>query len=377
MLTDNQLSALQNELLDIYNKIEIELILSVAKRLSNYSTVDGTLEWQIRKLSELNVLSKDLLKIFEKYSNKSEKAVQDMLKKAMLGNVDRDYLNEAFEKGVAFINYDSLSKSEVFKKMLDSSVYDLNNNLSLINTTALESAKSSYTKILNKAYVESATGTYSLNEAVQKGIKDMAKKGFKGATYESGRQIGIEPAVRRDTLSAIINNVNKSAIESANLTGTNYVEVSQHLGARTSKKSKIANHAGWQGKVYQIDGSSEEYGNLVEETGYGDIEGLGGVNCRHRMFPYFPGISVKKKVKVDKERNKEVYAATQRLRALEREFRANKRMWYASKETLDNATQKKCESKSKEILEEIKSIEKKYTEIGSNSSRTLILEDLK
>ena len=30
-------------------------------------------------------------------------------------------------------------------------------------------------------------------------------------------------------------------------------------------------------------GSDEKYGNLVEETGYGDIEGLGGVNCRHRI----------------------------------------------------------------------------------------------
>ena len=30
-------------------------------------------------------------------------------------------------------------------------------------------------------------------------------------------------------------------------------------------------------------GSDEKYGNLVEETGYGDIEGLGGVNCQHRI----------------------------------------------------------------------------------------------
>ncbi len=377
MLTDTEISNLQNELLDIYNKMEIELIVSVAKRLSNYDSIDGTLEWQLKKLSELNVLSKDLMKIIQKYTTKNQSVVEKMLKEAMLGNVDKDYLNEAFKEGVAFIDYDSLSKSPVFKRLLKSSVYELNNNLSLINTIALESAKENYTKTLNRAYVEAMTGTYSLNEAVKRGIKEMAKNGIKGATYESGRQIGIEPAVRRDTLSAIIHNVNESAIESANLMGTNYVEVSQHLGARTSEKSKIANHAGWQGKIYQIEGSSEEYGNLVEETGYGDIEGLGGVNCRHRMFPIFPNISVKKKVKVGKERNAEVYQATQRLRALEREFRANKRMWYASKESGDMATKKRCESKSKQILEQIKDIEGKYKEIGSNSSRTLILEDIK
>ncbi len=377
MLTDTEISNLQNELLDIYNKMEIELIVSVAKRLSNYDSVGGTLEWQLRKLSELNVLSKDLMKIIRKYTNMSEEAVEKMLKEATLANVDRDYLNEAFEEGVAFINYDSLSKSPVFKRMLKTSIYDLNNNLSMINTIALESAKESYTKTLNRAYIETATGTYSYTEAIRRGVKEMAKNGIKGATYESGRKIGIEPAVRRDTLSAVIHNVNESALESANLMGTNYVEVSQHLGARTSDKSKIANHAGWQGKIYQINGSSEEYGNLVEETGYGDIQGLGGVNCRHRMFPIFPSISVKKKTKVNKEKNAEVYKATQQLRAYEREFRENKKQWYASKTVKDTDTKKKCESKSKSILEKIKQIEEKYPDIGSNSSRTLVLEDIK
>ena len=377
MLTDNELSALQNELIEIYSKVEIELILSVANRLQGYQTVDGTLEWNLRKLSELNVLNKDLLKIIAKYSKKTEKAIEGMLKQAMLANLDREYINQAFKEGKTSIDYSSLKNSPNISKLLKSSVYDLGEHLSLINTKAIENTKEQYIKILNKAYVESYSGVYSYQEAIAKGIKEMAKAGIKGASYESGRTIGIEPAVRRDTLSAVINNVNKNAIECAEEMGTNYVEVSQHLGARTSTKSKIANHAGWQGKVYQIEGSSAEYGNLVEETGYGEIEGLGGVNCRHRVFPYFPGISVKKKIKVDSKKNQEVYKASQELRKLEREFRNNKREWYACKAIKDNTSKKKCETKAGEILGQIKEIEDKYPDIGSNSSRTLVLEDLK
>lgn len=376
MLTDNQLRNLQNELIDIYSKLEIELIISVAKRLNTYDTVDGTLEWQLRKLSELNVLNKDLLSLISKYSNKTQKAIEDMLKQAMFANLDREYINQAFKEGLTTIDYSSLSNSPIFKRVLESSVYDLSEHLSFINTKALESAKQSYIKTINRAYVEAETGVFSLNEAVARGIKEMAKKGFKGATYESGRSIGIEAAVRRDTLSAIISNVNKNAIESAKKLNTNYVEVSKHLGARVSE-NKIANHAGWQGKVYQIEGSSEEYGNLEEETGYGTIEGLGGVNCRHRAYPFFPGLSVEKKTTIDPEKNEEVYKATQRLRALERDFRANKKVWYACKETGDKTTKKKCENKAKEILNKIKQIENEYPDIGSNSSRTLVLEDLK
>ncbi len=375
MLTDKELSALQNELIDIYSKIEIELILSVAKRLDTYNTVDGVLDWQLKKLSELNVLNKDLLKIIAKYSKKSEKAVKNMLKQAMLANIDRKYLEEAFKEGATDITYESITKSPRVNKLLKSSIYDLSEHLSLINTKAIESAKETYVKTLNKAYVEAYSGVYSPQEAIAKGIKEMAKNGIKGATYESGRSIGIEPAVRRDTLSAIISNVNKVSIETAKEMGTNYVEVSKHLGARVSDKSKIANHAGWQGKVYQIEGSGE-YGNLEEETGYGQIEGLGGVNCRHRVFPFFPGVSKPKEDQISQEENKEVYQASQRIRSLEREFRNNKRLWYASKQIGDKDQKKKCENKSKEILDQIKEIEDKYPDIGSNSSRTLVLEDL-
>ncbi len=376
MLTDKELSALQNELIGIYSKIEIELILSVAKRLDTYNTVDGVLNWQLKKLSELNVLNKGLLKIITKYSDKNQEAIENMLKQAMFANLDREYLNEAFKEGVTDISYSSLVKSPGIEKLLKSSIYDLSEHLSLINTKAIESTKEIYVKTLNKAYVESYSGVYSPQEAIAKGIKEMAKNGIKGATYESGRSIGIEPAVRRDTLSAIINNVNNVSIETAKEMGTNYVEVSKHLGARVSDASKIANHAGWQGKVYQIEGS-DKYGNLEEETGYGQIEGLGGVNCRHRVFPYFEGISKPKQDQINQEENKEVYQASQRIRTLEREFRNNKRLWYASKQIGDKEQKKKCENKSKEILEKIKVIEDKYKDIGSNSSRTLVLEDLK
>ena len=377
MLSDNKLSALQNELLDIYNKIEIELILSIAKRLDNYSSIEGALNYELQKLSELKVLNKDLLKIIAKYSNKSQKAIETMLKESLLANVDREYISEAFKQGNSLVSYESLISAPNFKRVLESSIYELNSQLSLINTTAIESSKSIYIKTLNKAYAEAITGTYSLDTAIAKGIKEMAQNGIKGATYESGRSIGLEAAVRRDTLSAIIHNANSSGIESAKAMGTNYVEVSKHLGARVSTKSKIANHAGWQGKIYQIDGSSAEYGNLIEETGYGTIEGLGGVNCRHRVYPFFLGLSVNKKDDIDPVENKEVYKASQRLRSLEREFRKNKKEWYVCKEIGDKTAKKKCESKAKELLEEIKTIENDYPSIGSNSSRTLVLEDIK
>lgn len=105
-----------------------------------------------------------------------------------------------------------------------------------------------------------------------------------------------------------------------------YVEVSQHIGARVHPTDPIANHFGWQGKVYKIKGSEPGYPNLEASTGYpDDILGLGGVNCRHRMFPFWKGISTRNPIKYDEEENKRIYEARQHQRILERDMRLLKK----------------------------------------------------
>ena len=78
--------------------------------------------------------------------------------------------------------------------------------------------------------------------------------------------------------------------------------------------------------MYKINGSEPGYPNLKESTGYpDDILGLGGVNCRHRMFPFFPDISTPNPIKYDEEENKRIYEARQHQRKLERDMRLLKK----------------------------------------------------
>ena len=80
----------------------------------------------------------------------------------------------------------------------------------------------------------------------------------------------------------------------------------------------------------------KDYPDFIEETGYGTAEGLGGVNCRHSFFPFFPGIS--ERVYTEKELENidppdfeyegkiyTAYDATQKQRQIERNIRATKR----------------------------------------------------
>lgn len=156
-------------------------------------------------------------------------------------------------------------------------------------------------------------------------VKGFAVKTADGKTRYTN--YSIEGVVRRDTVTAVHQLANKSLIEVATEVGADYVEVSSHLGARVSLVNPIANHAGWQGGIYKINGSDGKYRNLKEATGYpDDILGLGGVNCRHRMFAFIPGVSKPNPIKYgDTEENRRIYEATQKQRKYEREIRSLKK----------------------------------------------------
>lgn len=336
MLDDREIDELIEPIINIYNKIEMELIIDIARRFSNYSSIDGSLEWYLKKLDEMNALNDNAIKIFVKYSKISETRIREMLSDVQFANFMADDINKAFEIGLSKITYDDLIQSQVFKDTLEKSYKELNKSFRLIQTKAIESQKQAYMDVLNKVYIDVSSGTYSYDQSIKNAIEKMSKKGITGVTYKrkDGTLINysIEAAVRRDTLTAVHKLANETTFEAIEEMGTNYIDISQHIGARVSDTNPIADHAGWQGKQYQIEGSSKEYPNFAKSTGYGDILGFGGVNCRHRAFAFFPGISVPISQKIDYEDNKIYYENTQKLRKLEREMRVLKKQRNSMKE---------------------------------------------
>lgn len=159
--------------------------------------------------------------------------------------------------------------------------------------------------------------------------------------------------------------------------GANYVEISSHLGARTHPTNPIANHAGWQGGIYKIEGSDDKYRNLQEATGYpDDIQGLGGVNCRHRMFAFIPGISKPNPIKYgDTEENERVHKATQEQRLKERQIRKLKKEIAAIKPLGDKQATQALEIKLKNKQAELQAHCDKHG-LKRDYSRELVQEQV-
>lgn len=322
-------------IIEIYNQIELDLIEAIAKRFDVYDKVGGSLEWQIRKLDEMGALNAEAVKIMASYSKRTEKEIHDMIKQAGFANVDLPAMQKAYNAGFLFVDPMKVMQSPVLRSTIEDGYKELGAAFKMIQTKVLESVKAEYMGVINKAYIETASGVYDYQTAIKRAIKGMADNGITAATYQRGGRIvkySIEAAVRRDTVTAAHQTANRSSFALAEELGAGYVEVSSHVGARTHPTNHIANHAWWQGKVYKIDGFDAKYGNLKANTGYpDDILGLGGVNCRHRMFPFIPGFSTPVAEHYDEKEAERIYKLTQMQRAKERKIRALKKQIVAMK----------------------------------------------
>lgn len=377
--SDPYIDELVQPIINLYNQMELELIVEIANRFANYDEITGSLEWQLKKLNELGGLNAEVVKIIAKYSGKSQQEIERMLKEASILNLDIDELKTAYENGMIAVDPVVMMQSRAIAQTIELSYKSLNKTFSLIQTKAKESAKQAYLDILNQSYLEVASGMYDYSSSIKKAVQRMASKGIQGATYKRGNttvQYSIEGTVRRDTLTAVHQLANKVSLQACEEMKCDYVEISQHIGARVSTTNPIANHAGWQGKVFKIEGKDKDYSNLKESTGYpDDIQGLGGVNCRHRMFPFWPGISVKKPMRYGKEENELVYKNNQHLRRLEREMRALKKKRAAAKAIDDKATVAALNRKIKDKSAQINDFCKENN-LKRDYSRELVSEQL-
>lgn len=197
----------------------------------------------------------------------------------------------------------------------------------------------SYVRILDVALVQVQSGAFSYDEAIRNAIDQLASSGLQWIDYPTGWHNRVEVAVRRAVMTGISQLSARYSEQMREQIGTDFVEVSAHRGAR-DKGIGPENHKSWQGKVYHIGGVTEmdgqRYPDFEAVTGYGTGEGLNGWNCRHKWYPFVPGVM--ERSYTDEElanidpppfkfegREYNAYDATQMQRKLETAMRTQKR----------------------------------------------------
>lgn len=323
MLTDREYRQLEWEISRIYSDIESDLVHKVCRYLSRNEGDIDIGDWRLRKLSGLGIMQKDIDRMLTTDTQRIQKELEEAVERAWNANNETDgKVLKAIKRHVSDGTPLRLTASDIQTQKIASVIANARKAINLTNTKAQQAALGSFTSAVNNAYLSVYEGADTLDNAVWKASRHLARKGIMVATYDSGSQytISMDAAVRRNVVTSVAQSTAEQSIFVTKENGLDLVKVSEHVGARPE-------HFLWQGGVYSLEGKTNGYRTLVEATGYGRADGLCGCNCRHHFFPWVEGFKPEDYgIDLSPKENEEIYEATQKQRGYERGVRSWKRV---------------------------------------------------
>lgn len=304
MRTYNYLSnELPRELIEVYNDLQSDVLRIMVKELKAETPPDKVFAKIQNKVSSYDNKTQEVLSVM--FADSKKKAVKD-------GEKDFD---EEDKEPVTNKEANSIIEPLVISSMLI---------LSQLNKKIVNNALNEYTKdyLYIKQPILRADDT-RLNTV----FKKLANKGI--TIYESfgggkSKNYSIENVLRRDVMYKVNQANSKVNMENFQKSSAKFIQVSSHPTARTWNKYMkfpYEDHSSWQGKVYYSrDGEAiAGYEEFESTCGYGELLGIGGINCYHQFEMNYTGDNVATEYgKKEVERN---YQLSQQQRAYERAIR--------------------------------------------------------
>lgn len=344
------LDALPEELAELFRGLEDTLLDEICSRLALKDQLNEVTVQDIRALRAHGIDLKKIKKAIQKTADVSEEKLNKLL-------------DDVVERNQRYYS-DLITLADVTKpnRLVDASDIDairrqtlgefrnLTQTLGFLvdNRQKMLPPAQAYQWALDSSTLQIQSGAISYNQAIKSAVQQLAG-GLKVVNYESGHVDQIDVAARRAVMTGVNQICDQYTNQSAEYLNTRYFEISAHSGARDKPgPSPWSSHKEWQGKVYYQSESGEPdpmglYDDLVAATGYGYVDGLTGVNCRHHKYAFIPGVS--ERTYTDEQlaniddglgctfdgKTYTAYEATQMQRRLERQIRAQKRLKNAYK----------------------------------------------
>lgn len=309
MIDQAILDKISAEVSRIYLEIEVEILSEIAKELNKGKWL-GVFDWRLEKLRQMGKLDGTLTQRLARSSTRKANDIDIMIADALERSLKKD--------DVILHKMGITTTKNAFQTIAEAAIANARNGINLTNTTALQAASQTWVQVVNEVYLRTLTGSTTLNDSVALATRRLGRHGLMVEYVSaSGRvtRTSIEAAMRRNIVTSVGQAAAKITEARCDEYEVDLVEVSQHMGSRPE-------HAAWQGKVYSLRGKTPGYELLSIATRYGEVDGLGGVNCRHTFYPYHDGAEKKQ---YNQKENKEVYEETQKQRYLERNIRSAKR----------------------------------------------------
>ncbi len=370
------IDTLPNDLVALYRDMEQQLLAGICSRIRASGEMNEVTIQNIRALRANGLSVQEIQAAIQQTEGLSNTKMQQLFSDVL--NRNQKYYTQAISVSGLTVPETLVSAATLnaIQRQAQNGVTNLTASMGfLVNggTTMLKPAQA-YQWALDSALLKVESGAWSYNDAIWSAVRQLADSGLRTVDYETGHISALDVAVRRAVMTGV-NQINqKYRDQCAEFLHTDLVEVTAHLGARNVKGKKgWEAHSEWQGKVYQRNKitPSGKYPSFEKTCGYGDVQGIGGANCRHSYWPFVEGVSERtytdKQLEAMKPENRpkikfegrqyDDYQATQEQRRIENAYRKARRREICA----DNAglSDKAAESRARRIA-----LSKKYSEFS-------------
>lgn len=265
MYDDERLEELRKRAAAIAEPIWETLLRDIVRRVRGAGGITSTAEYQIYRAEQLGLAEKAIKAAIAEQLKISDAAI-DMLFEELWDetvlfeeNAELRQLVEAYgtvSKKTAAADYEGL-----WVPGPDGKLYTV---------------KEAYGKIMDFAWMQTATGTYDFQTAVREATKKLLARGLRVIPGKDGRSYRLEYAVRSyitNRMGEMFNAVNQMNYDAIGADGW---EISAH-------PAPAPDHALYQGRQY----SKEEYDRINNSL----ARKFGWWNCRHLVYPVLLGVS--------------------------------------------------------------------------------------
>lgn len=284
MFTPADMERMPKNLEQLYADLELRIMQDIIKRIRINGEITRVADWQIHRLHELGESKRTIKKMIRDTLKLSDKEIKEIYEGAIASGYAReeDLYNAAGVELIPFRENDQLQQTikairkqtkEQFKNITQSLGFAQKSNGKV---TAIE-LTDFYRKTLDAAMLDISSGAFDYNTVLKRTVATLTNSGLRTIDFSTGWSNRIEVAVRRAVMTGVTQVTGKINEQNAEELDTDHFEVSWHADARPT-------HQVWQGRVYS-------YEELQTVCGLGEVDGLGGANCRHTYYPFIEGIS--------------------------------------------------------------------------------------
>lgn len=291
------------ELIEVYNDIEQDILRVIVRRLKSGAKPERVFQEIKDLVDNANPKIEKVIKMI--FADSKKKAVKD-----------NEKMFHREHKEIA----EPVSNNEA-NSLIAPALISAMAVITSLNRKIVNNAVNKYTQ--EYQYVQSPYGD-GLTRLKQV-YGDLAKNGL--TIYESfgggkSRNYSIENTLRRDVMYKV-NQANAEVnMQNFKKSSAKFIEVSSHPTARTATKYMKApyeDHSSWQGKVYYSGEPVAGYQEFESTCGYGELLGIGGINCYHQFQMNYSGES--SATEYSKKEVQRQYALSQEQRGYERAIR--------------------------------------------------------